>query len=202
MNKVERRLEEGFEFVPKSARAFEEALELAGFQPDQREMHLGFIPSAGTLAALATHGQGYREKGSPSLHCAVASDKCSVHLDNIGFRCDGYQPNAGQHVADELLWQAIIVPALGKFLPTAITDVLHRFHPVVPNSGQFKPFSRRGVEFDLASGRSPDLQRQWRVTVDLTQSCSDKTCGLWRLIDEKKVQGADQVMVKFSVTGW
>ena len=43
---------------------------------------------------MATHGQGYRENSEPSLHCAVAKDKCNVHLDNIGIRLGSYNANA------------------------------------------------------------------------------------------------------------
>src|SRR5437773_1959248 len=74
------RTEEGFFFVPFDAGAWETELKRADFKLDMREMHLGFIPSVGKLASLATHGKGYREKGSPSLHCAIAKDICNVHL--------------------------------------------------------------------------------------------------------------------------
>ena len=65
MSWLGRRVEEGFSFVPWDAREFETAVKRAGFENDLREKHLGFIPSVGALAALATHGQGYRERGSP-----------------------------------------------------------------------------------------------------------------------------------------
>jgi hypothetical protein len=201
MSWLGRRVEQGFSFVPRDAANLTTALGRAGFQNDLREKHLGFIPSVGALAALATHGQGYREKGSPSLHCAIAPDICNVHLDNVGFRMDGYGPDAGQHIVDELLWQDKIVPAVGKLLPTQVTDLLHRFHPVIPNTRQIKPFSELGFEFDVASGRSRDLQRQWRVTIDVTHSCSDVTCDVWRKLDGKSVEGDNKATVMFKVVG-
>lgn len=201
MSWLGRRVEQGFNFVPWDAGAFETALKHAGFKNDLREKHLGFIPSVGALAALATHGQGYREEGSPSLHCAIAPDICNVHLDNIGFRLDGYGPDAGQHIVDELVWQDKIVPLIGKILPTQITDLLHRLHPMIPNTRQVKPFSELGVEVDVVSGRSRDLQRQWRVTIDLTHSCTNATCDAWRKLNGKSVEGDNKVMVMFKVVG-
>jgi hypothetical protein len=201
MTKLTQRYEDGFDFVPWNADAWERALVRAGFKPDLRETHLGFIPSIGKLAALATHGGGYREDGSPSLHCAVAKDRCNVHLDNIGFRLHGYNPDLGQHTTDELAWQAIIVPLLGKVLPPQAVQLLHRFHPVVPNSRQVKPYSEIGVEFDVKQGRSRDLQRHWRLTIDLTHSCSDATCGVWRKINGQTVEGDNKLLVSFKVMG-
>lgn len=96
-------VEQGFNFVPWNACEFEQAIKQAAFENDRREKHLGFLPSVGTLAALVTRGEGYREKGSPNLHCAIAPDLCNVHLDNVGFRLDGYGPDAGQHIVDELV---------------------------------------------------------------------------------------------------
>jgi hypothetical protein len=194
-------LEQGFVFVPWSARDFEAAVKEAGFENDQREMHLGFIPSVGKIAALATHGEGYRERGSPSLHCAIAPDLCNVHLDNVGFRMDGYGPDSGLHIVDELVWQDKIVPLLGKILPSGVTELLHRLHPVVPNSRQVVPFSGVGVEVDIAGGRSKDLQRHWRVTIDLTHSCANATCDVWRKIQGQSLQGDNKIMVMFKVVG-
>jgi hypothetical protein len=202
MLSVDNRLEVGFNFVPKDAAKWEEALIKAGFQPDKREMHFGIIPSVGKVAALATRGNGYREKGTPSLHCAVAKDECSVHLDNIGFRSDGYGPDAGQHIVDELIWQDKIVPKLRRVMPVAVVDFLHRIHPVVPNSRQFRPFSQVGLELDLLARRSPDLQRQIKITIDLSHSCSNATCDAFRQIDGKSIRMENTLMLNFKVIGW
>jgi hypothetical protein len=209
MSWVGQRIEQGFNFVPFSASDFLAELKEAGFENDLREKHLGFIPSVGAIAALATKGEGYREPGSPSLHCAVAPDLCNVHLDNVGFRVDGYNPDAGQHIVDELIWQDKVAPllgtAIGKILPDSlsgiVTDMLHRLHPVVPNSRQVKPFSEVGVEFDVISRRSRDLQQHVRLTIDLTHACADTTCGAWRKLHGQTVQGDNRVMVMFKVLG-
>ena len=64
----------GFDFVAVDAEQWADALLHAGFQPDSRERTLGILPSVGSIDALATHGQGFRESTEPSLHCAVAKE--------------------------------------------------------------------------------------------------------------------------------
>lgn len=202
MLSVSHRYEEGFNFVPKDADKWEDALKKAKFQPDTREMHFGIIPSVGKVAALATRGNGYREKGTPSLHCAVAKDECSVHLDNIGFRSDGYGPDAGQHIVDELIWQDKIVPRLRWVAPAAVVDFLHRIHPVVPNTRQFRPFSQVGLEFDVMSRRSPNLQQQLKITIDLSHSCSNASCDAFRRLNGSSLRMENTLMLNFKVIGW
>lgn len=198
------RLEEGFEFFCPDHFRFEQALKSAGFEPDVRDRVMGFLPSIGSIASRATQGQGYREPGSPSLHCAVSADYCSVHLDNIGFKFGGgYTADAGLHIGDELIWQDKIVRNLGKIgMPSVLVDALHRFHPILPNSQQYKPFSAVGAQFDVLSKRSQDLQRQVRLTIDLTKSCSDISCGAWSKINGLTVESEKQLMVNLQVTGW
>jgi hypothetical protein len=201
---ISSRLEEGIVFLSPDPRRFEQALKAAGFEPDIRDKMLGFVPSVGKIASGATHGQGYREPGSPSLHCAVSGDYCSVHLDNIGFKFGGaYAADGGSHIADELIWQDMIVRNLGKIgVPDIFVDALHRFHPVLPNSRQYKPYSEAGVQFDVLSMRNRNLQRQVRLTIDLTKSCSDITCGGWKKINGLTLESKKQLMVNLQVIGW
>lgn len=197
---VKWRLEEGFDFVPTDHVAFTAALRNAGFAHDVRDKHLGIIPSVGYFAALATEGEGYRERGSPSLHCAVARRLCKVHLDNFGFVLTGYEPDAGEHIVDELGYQTYIVANVAR-LSRPLAGVLARLHPMVPNSRQFKPFSAVGFSFDVASGRSRNLQRQWKLSVDVTHACSDLSCGALRALHGQKVEGENQFMLNFTVIG-
>jgi hypothetical protein len=194
------RTEEGVDFVPKSAAAWTKALRKAGFVHDKRDKHLGFIPSVGTFAALATTGEGYREPGSPSLHCAVASFLCKVHLDNVGFVLTGYTADAGQHIVDELGYQTYVVANVAK-LSVPLASFLGRIHPIMPNSSQFKPFSAVGARFDVYSKRSRDQQRQVKLTVDFTHACSDITCGTLGRFQGKSFQGENQVMLNLWFTG-
>jgi len=96
---------QGIEFLAKDAKRFEALLKMPAFAPDNQKHFCDRV------ASMATNGQGYRETGVPSLHVAVAPDVCSVHIDTFGFVAIGpdgkkyYNPDAIQHVFDELLLQ-------------------------------------------------------------------------------------------------
>lgn len=202
--KLGHRLEQGFNFVPMLASAWEEELKRARFELDLRERHLGFIPSVGSIAAAATKGEGYREPGSPSLHCAVSPSLCNVHLDAVGFKVEGgYGPDAPQHIVDELFWQDKVVKSLEGILPKMVTDALYRVHPIVPSSRQINPYSKEiGVQVDLMNIRRNNLQQQIVVSVDLTHSCSDVSCGAWQKLNGRSVSVENKVMLMFKVFGW
>lgn len=204
VTKLGHRLEQGFDFVPMLAASWEEALINARFENDKREKTLGFIPSVGSIAAFATEGEGYREPGSPSLHCAVAASKCNIHLDAVGFKVAGaYGPDAPQHIVDELIWQDKIVKNLEKVLPKWATDGLYRLHPLLPSTRQLEPFKREvGVQVDLVNKRRNQLQQQILVTIDLTHACADSTCGAWRKLHGREVPASDnRIMLMFKVFG-
>lgn len=96
---------QGIEFVARDHETFEALLKKPVFQPDDKK-HL-----CDRVASMATKGQGYREASVPSLHIAVAPSLCSVHIDTFGFVAIGpngqkyYNPDAIQHILDELVWQ-------------------------------------------------------------------------------------------------
>ena len=196
----------GFDFVAVDPGLWAEALDRGGFQRDLRERIAGILPSVGSIAALATHGQGFRENSEPSLHCAVAKDYCNVHLDNVGIRLGSYNANAPQHVADELIWQDKILPALLKFgISPYFVDILRRVHPVVPNLRQPTAVTREwqprvGVELDIARVRSLDASKQWRVYIDLSHACSDATCRLLNTM-QGRTYNDDRIMLTVEVTG-
>jgi hypothetical protein len=196
----------GFDFVPVDARQWSEALLRAGFQPDSRERILGILPSVGSVAAMATHGQGYRENSEPSLHCAVAPDVCNVHLDNIGIRLGSYNANAPEHVVDELLWQDKIIPGLLAIgISTHFVDILRRVHPIVPNLRQVTAVTKEwqprvGAELDLARVRSKDASKQLRVYIDFSHACSNSTCKLLNNM-QGKTYNDDRIMFTIDVTG-
>jgi len=196
----------GFDFVPVDADAWGGALKRGGFQPDVRERILGIIPSVGSIAAMATHGQGYRENSEPSLHCAVAKDKCNVHLDNIGIRLGNYNANAPEHVVDELLWQDKILPAMLQIgISTHFVDLLRRAHPIIPNLRQVTAVTKEwqprvGVEFDIVRVRSQDASKQLRVYLDFSHACSNSTCKLLNNV-QGKTYNDNQLGFKIEVTG-
>jgi hypothetical protein len=196
----------GFDFVPVDAGKWEAALQSGAFQQDSRERLFGILPSVGSVAALATHGQGYREKSEPSLHCAVAKDFCNVHLDNVGIRVGNYNANAPQHVADELIWQDKILPGMLKIgISPHFVDLLRRVHPVVPNLRQVTAVTKEwqprvGAELDIARVRSKDASQQLRVYIDFSHACSDSTCKLLNNM-QGKTYADDRLMFTIEVTG-
>lgn len=204
--KVNPTINAGFDFVAVDAAKWAATLQSRGFQPDSRERILGILPSVGSVAALATHGQGFREKSEPSLHCAVAEDYCNVHLDNVGIRVGNYNANAPQHVVDELLWQDKILPAMLKVgISPHLVDILRRVHPVVPNLRQVTAVTKEwqprvGVELDIARVRSKDASQQLRVYVDFSHACSDSTCRVLNNM-QGKTYNDDRVMFTIEVTG-
>ena len=201
VEKVTWRPQEGFDFIPTDAKAFVKALIEARFQLDSRERSFGIIPGIGYFAALATHGQGYREQSAGvMLHCAIAPDICNIHLDNTGFVLEGYNANAFQHIADDLLWQDKIVRNVAR-LSVPLAKVLGRVHPIVPNLRQFKPLSEVGVQFDVYSRRSDDERSIFKLTIDATHSCSDVTCGALRALHGKSIEGENRIMLMVNVIG-
>ncbi len=204
--KVNSTISDGFDFVAVDADKWAEALRLGGFQNDKRERILGILPSVGSVAAMATNGEGYRENSEPSLHCAVAKDFCNVHLDNIGIRLGNYNANAPGHVIDELLWQDEVLPFLLKVgISTHFVDLLRRVHPVVPNLRQVSAVTkewqpRLAVELDIARVRSRDAVKQLRVFVDFSHACSDSTCAFLNNT-QGKTYNDDRMMLMFEVTG-
>jgi len=204
--KVNPTINAGFDFVAVDAEKWADALLHGGFQPDSRERSLGIIPSVGSIAALATHGQGFRENSEPSLHCAVAKDYCNVHLDNIGIRLGNYNANAPQHVVDELVWQDKILPAMLTIgISPHFVDFLRRVHPVIPNLRQVTPVTKEwqprvGVELDIARVRSKDASKQLRVYVDFSHACNNTTCKLLNNM-QGKTYNDDRVMFTIEVTG-
>lgn len=196
----------GFDFVPVDGDAWSQALERGGFQRDSRERILGIIPSVGSVAAMATHGEGYRENSEPSLHCAVAKDRCNVHLDNIGIRLGSYNANAPEHVVDELIWQDKILPAMVKIgISTHFVDLLRRAHPIIPNLRQVTAVTKEwqprvGVELDIARVRSKDASKQLRVYLDFSHACSDSTCKLLNNV-QGKTYDDNRLAFTIEVTG-
>lgn len=100
------------------------------------------------LAALATDGEGYREIGKPSLHCAISEEKCNIHIDEFGFVAispygeEYFTPDLVRHIGDELIWRDKIRKNAIRFLkfslPNEIAEpaakLLDHTYLVLPNS--------------------------------------------------------------------
>lgn len=128
---------EGFSFTPKDHRHLISALKRTKkFHPDDRRDFFG------AAAASQTEGDGWREEGLTSLHCAIAPAVCSVHIDSIVFVLSGpsgasgpggkYSPDLFQHILHDLGWWKVVTAAYGK--SSLLGDVLSRVHPHVFNS--------------------------------------------------------------------
>lgn len=131
---------EGFSFEPVDHKMFRLALQKTKkFFPDNGPYSHG--DAIGTIAASATNGEGWREEGLLSLHCAIAPEVCSVHLDGVGFVLEGrrgkYGPDVINHIAHDLGWWSIVNAAYRQ--SSLLGDVLSRIHPHV------------------LSGKNPDL---------------------------------------------
>jgi len=205
--KVNSTINAGFDFVPVDAKNWAHTLRRRGFQPDTKEKILGILPSVGHIAAMATHGEGFREDSEPSLHCAVAKDYCNVHLDNIPIRLGGnYIANAPQHTLDELFWQDMILPAMLTIgISPHLVDILRRVHPVVPNLKQVSPITkelqpRYGVELDLVRLRNKDATKQLRILIDFSRACTNSFCRAITNLQDKTYND-DRLGFTIEVTG-
>ncbi len=146
ITKVGYTVDEGFEFKPVNRSEYRNALMATGRFVDDSESIIGKI------CALATHGTGYREMGysmdDKGLHCAIASDICSVHLDATQFSImahDGssyYSLDALQHVINDLLFRDLLFVKnayklsyfFGAFVGRWSGFLVGRLRPVIPNT--------------------------------------------------------------------
>ncbi|MDQ3131385.1 MAG: hypothetical protein M3Q99_11575 [Acidobacteriota bacterium] len=157
------------------------------------------------LAALATDGEGYREIGTPSLHCAINEEKCNIHIDEFGFiaRTDSGEeyltPDLIRHIGDELILRDKIRKNAIKFLKFSLPDeiaepaakLLDHTYFVVPSSqdgygfdinNKFKP--RIGLGFKIWNNKIADLRFEYTCG---NSSCSDTRKMVWLSLDFDKL---------------
>ena len=190
MQDIGRTISEGLTFWVHDVEAFRTAITTARDQSNQPAFHWDnrkiWIYK---LAALATDGEGYREIGQPSLHCAIGSGLCNVHIDEFGFVFrdkDGNEyvsPEAIRHIADELIYRAKIRPVieimlrngLPPFLAEPVMKLLDRTYVKVPSlsdnygmrlDGKWKP--RVGVGYKLPVTK--------RVNLRFEYTCGNPNC--------------------------
>jgi hypothetical protein len=181
-------LGEGISFRPKNAAEFKSAI--TDTQLFHRDDRADFF---GKKAASATIGEGYREVSTPSLHVAIDSEISSVHVDSYAFQFhapDGtiiIGPDAGQHIADELLFR-LPMNWLRRKNMTFMAAVLQALHPVLPHSlNGYAP--RLGIRVELGGSGARDLRSgsprlSFEATVDFTLNTTQrfKTAAELRLL--------------------
>ena len=158
------------------------------------------------LAALATDGEGYREIGTPSLHCAISQEKCNIHIDEFGFLVRNHlgdvslTPDLFRHIGDELIGRDKIrkyaIRLLKLSLPYEIAEpaaqLLDRTYVVIPSSqdrygfdinNKFKP--RIGLGAKIFNNKVIDLRFEYTCG---NSSCSDNQKMVWLSLDFDKLK--------------
>ena len=156
-------IDEGFEFLSDNRSALAKVLMgTIKFVDDSATI-------VGRICMKATHGKGYRETGytvyDKSLHCALAFDKCSVHLDETLFTIIGpdgskyYSLDAVQHGANDLVWRDTFIKPLYNW-NQPIGSFLGRIRPVVPNTSD--GLFNYGADFKLRKYNKFSVNLQYR----------------------------------------
>lgn len=181
---------EGISFVPRDPIALrleivaaQNGNKLPAFHHDSRKNWIF------RLAAVATHGGGYREIGSPSLHCAIASDVCNIHIDDFGFVAIGsdgktyFTPDALPHIGDELIFRAyvrkylrkVLVAGLGEPVATPATLLLDRSYLALPTLSKLN-MSKLTEKVDLRVGMGMKIVETRTVKLRFEATCGNKNC--------------------------
>jgi hypothetical protein len=214
MKEIGRTISEGITFVPKNSSMLRFAIATTrinekdvfpAFHWDNRKIWIN------KLAALFTDGEGYREIGTPSLHCAIGKEECSVHIDEFGFVERGrnggtyFNPESFRHIFDELTWRAIVRPQIIKGLQLALpvqlsepaSKLLDKTYLVLPsaeNNYDFKNVNLRvdgstlqGSDFEPRAGAGIKLIENKKVNLKFEYTCGNVNCT------------DNQAMVKLSV---
>lgn len=123
--------DDGFDFTSDKAGSLRIALmDHKSFIDDSKSL-------IGNIASSQTDGLSFREKGGSedkSLHFAIGSYKCSVHLDKTLFTPFGgyYNADCFQHIGYDLGWRYHVVR---RFIDVPYLGwALDHVHPILPHS--------------------------------------------------------------------
>ncbi len=162
-----------------------------GFEPTKPEGHLHLIsalrktgkfhlddgrePFGAAAGSQHKGAQSWREEGiEHSLHCAIAPDECSCHIDAYGFVLTDpegrsyYDPDLFQHIVHDLGWQWLVRKAWAK--SSLLGEALSRVHPHVPTSSD-KYRVRAGIGVDLFDVKDRKGEDRYKLTVDFSGVC-------------------------------
>jgi len=163
----------GFGFPPKKGgdRQLLLALNATG------KFHLddGREPFGAAAGSQHKGAESWREEGiEHRLHCAIAPDECSCHIDAFGFVLTDpegrsfYGPDAVQHIVHDLGWQYIVRKVWAK--SSHLGEVLSLVHPFVPNSSDnFRVQAGIGIHpVDVKDRKGEDL---FKLKIDFSAVC-------------------------------
>lgn len=209
MIEIGRTISEGITFKPKSALSLK--IDISFTKLDKYSNQLAFHWDDRKvwiyrLAALATDGEGYREIGTPSLHCAINDDKCNIHIDEFGFLA---LTNAGEvyltpglfrHIGDELIYRDKIrknvIKALRFSLPDQIAEpaakILDRTYLYLPSSDDRYGFDINN-KFTPRVGMGIKLVEKQGYNVRFEYTCGNLNCSdnqkmVWLSLDLDKLR--------------
>lgn len=186
MTEIGRTISEGITFEVKSNLQF--GMEIASAKSDRFSGMKAFHWDdrkiwVYKLAALATDGQGYREIGKPSLHVAIGTTTCNVHIDEFGFVERGpngeeyFTPDLFPHIVDELGYRAYVRPVMHKILDGGLPGFLSEpakklvdLTYIVAPSAKNRYELRFGPGAKLISSKKVDLRFEFTCG---NLSCSD-----------------------------
>jgi hypothetical protein len=133
------------------------------------------------LAALVTDGQGYREIGKPSLHIAIGTTTCNVHIDEFGFVGRGpngeeyFTPDLFPHIVDELGYRAYVRPVMRKLLDGGLPRFLAEpAKKLVDQTYLVAPSSRNSYEWRFGPGIK--LVSTKKVDLRFEFTCGNLSC--------------------------
>jgi hypothetical protein len=118
--------------------------------------------------------ESWREQGMPSLHCAIAPEECSCHIDAIGFVLTGpdgtpyYNPDLFDHIVHDLGWQSVVTKTWAK--SPLLGEALSRIHPHVANSaGKYRKLA--GIDLNLVDIKDRIGEDRYSLKIDFSESC-------------------------------
>lgn len=184
MTEVGRTISEGITFEMKSNLKFgmevasaksERFSNMKAFHWDDRKVWIY------KLAALVTDGQGYREIGKPSLHIAIGTTTCNIHIDEFGFVGSGpngeeyFTPDLFPHIVDELGYRAYVRPAVQKVLDLGLPRFLSEPAKKLVDLTYFVAPSARN-RYDLRFGPGIKLLSNKKVDLRFEFTCGNLNC--------------------------
>ena len=198
MIEIGRTVSEGITFKPRNSLRFK--MDVAFTKLDNYSNHQAFHWDnrkiwIHKLAALSTDGEGYREIGTPSLHCAINEEKCNVHIDEFGFIAltpfgeEYFTPDLIRHIGDELIWRDKIRKNVIRFLKSSLPDELAEpAAKLFDHSYLVIPSSQDRYGFDINNKFRPRAGAGFKLWENkVVNARFEYTCGNFNCSDNRKM---------------